>query len=110
IELSLHCVGRFHQHFCPCMTTEQAGAELDRLISDHSELRFDRPGYLTPMGPTDDAVAYIEIQGTLIIPLVQSDRDRAILVAATCIAFGAITHAERRRRRARRQRRRRRTS
>jgi len=100
VELTNHCVTRFHERIRPCLLRRQAEEELLRLLEASGEVAFDRPAWLG-WQPDDPADAWVLLGPSVVIPL---KLDGGVFVALTVLSRGHTSRTTSiRRRKARRR-------
>jgi hypothetical protein len=105
LDLTHHCVDRFHERFRPALDHTRARAELERLI-EHGEVTDEPPEWMAQT-MRQEADAYLVIGNDLVLPLAADGPLGEHLIAKTCIPRGGISNAARLRRNARARQRRR---
>ena len=102
LQLSPHCVGRFHERFRPALDIVRARDELEMLIQQ-GELAESPPEWMAQT-MRQEADAYLIVGNDLVLPLVSMGPAGERLLAKTCIPRGGISEKARRRRNERRRR------
>jgi hypothetical protein len=96
IEITHHCVGRFHERFRPALDLIGARTELEMLI-EHGEIAGEPPEWMART-MQQEADAYLIVGEDLVLPLAWIGPLGERLIAKTCIARGGISAPARRRR------------
>lgn len=84
VELTNHCVTRFHERIRPCLLRRQAEEELARLLEASGEVVFDRPVWLAS-NSDDQADAWVLVGPSVVLPI---KLDGEAFVALTVLSRG----------------------
>jgi len=96
IEITYHCVGRFHERFRPALDVVRARVELERLI-EHGTIEGEPPEWMART-MRQRADAYLIVGDDLVLPLASAGPLGEKLIAKTCIGRGGISELARARR------------
>ncbi len=95
VQITHHCVSRFHERFRPALDTIGARRELEMLVGI-GEIDAHPPAWMAAR-EREAAVAYLIVGEDLVVPLAFGHGDYD-WVAKTCIPRGGISQKARRRR------------
>ena len=105
IEISHHCVDRFHERFRPALDLIKAREQLEMLVALHA-VHADEPPDWFAERMLEGADSYLIIGDDMVIPLARLGHRDELLLAKTCIGRGGVSDLARARRNARGRRRR----
>ena len=96
IELTRHCVDRFHERFRPALDLIRARRELELLMA-FAEVADEPPEWVAAK-MRQRADAYLIIGEDLVVPVARLGPCGETLIAKTCLDRGGISEPARRRR------------
>ena len=90
IEISHHCVDRFHERFRPALDLIKAREQLEMLVALHA-VHADEPPDWFAERMLERADSYLIIGDDMVIPLARLGHRDELLLAKTCIGRGGVS-------------------